>query len=60
MNSQIRNVLIIIVVIIGAIAGWAIFKALIGIVLMLGMFIIFWAGFKVGQFFPRKPKEKKQ
>ena len=58
MNKTLKYIIIALVIIIGAYFGWYIFKAIIGIVIFACIFLVATAGFKVGQFFPRKKKKK--
>jgi len=54
MNKNLKYTLIVLVIVGGSIIGWMVLKTLIGVVIFLIILFIAWAGFKIGQRFPRK------
>jgi len=60
MNKTLKIILLVIFLIVGAIVGWTLFKAILGIIIFSGVVLIGWIGFEIGRFFPRKKKSKKE
>ena len=56
-NKYVRYTLIALVVIGGACIGLYVARAIIGALIFLAIFAIFWVGFKIGQYFPRKKNQ---
>jgi len=56
MNKTLKIIILLIFLVVGAIVGWMLLKAILGIIIFSGIVLIGWAGFEIGRFFPRKKK----